>query len=200
MQTESEIERETDPKRIRILQGAMQVFLAYGYSRTTMDDIARAAEVSRPALYLLFKNKTDIYRAICSCLLCNSVREAREALAGDAPFAERVTEALDRALFNLIARIEGAPHGEELLDMKNSLAADILAQWRQDFGADLAAAIADEAGRREVDLPARQLSACGLADMLLDGLDGMKTRGVSCEDAAIRARELVSVIGLALRS
>jgi hypothetical protein len=84
--------------------------------------------------------------------------------------------------------------------MKNSLAADILAQWRQDFGADLAAAIADEAERRQVDLPARQLSACGLADMLLDGLDGMKTRGVSCEDAAIRARELVSVIGLALRA
>ena len=39
----------------------MKVFLAYGFARTTMDDIARAADMSRPALYLLFKNKTDIY-------------------------------------------------------------------------------------------------------------------------------------------
>ena len=47
----------------------MKVFLAYGYSRVTMDDIARAAEVSRPALYLLFRNKADIYRAIGAMLL-----------------------------------------------------------------------------------------------------------------------------------
>ena len=39
-----------DPKRARILDGAMKVFLAYGFSRTTMDDIARAADISRPAL------------------------------------------------------------------------------------------------------------------------------------------------------
>ncbi len=88
MQTARDIDLETDPKRIRVLKGAMQVFLAYGYSRTTMDDIARAAEVSRPALYLLFRNKTDIYRAICSCLLCNSVREARQALHDREKFLE----------------------------------------------------------------------------------------------------------------
>ena len=46
------LQTELDPKRARILDGAMKVFLAYGYSRVTMDDIARAAEVSRPALYL----------------------------------------------------------------------------------------------------------------------------------------------------
>ncbi|TIX07369.1 MAG: helix-turn-helix transcriptional regulator, partial [Mesorhizobium sp.] len=37
-----------DPKRARILEGAMKVFLAYGFTRTTMDDIARAADMSRP--------------------------------------------------------------------------------------------------------------------------------------------------------
>ncbi|TIN71546.1 MAG: helix-turn-helix transcriptional regulator, partial [Mesorhizobium sp.] len=63
----------TDPKRVRILDGAMKVFLAYGFSRTTMDDIARAADMSRPALYLLFKNKTDIFRAIAMMILSRSV-------------------------------------------------------------------------------------------------------------------------------
>ena len=71
-----------DPKRARILERAMKVFLAYGFARTTMDDIARAAEVSRPALYLLFRNKTDIYRAIGAGLLEQSVETARMALQG----------------------------------------------------------------------------------------------------------------------
>ena len=53
-----------DVKRHRVLDGAMRVFLSYGYQRVTMDDIAKTAEMSRPALYLLFKNKADIYRAI----------------------------------------------------------------------------------------------------------------------------------------
>ena len=58
-----------DPKRLRVLEGAMKVFLAYGFARTTMDDIARAADMSRPALYLLFRNKSEIYRAIAAAML-----------------------------------------------------------------------------------------------------------------------------------
>ncbi|TJV53886.1 MAG: helix-turn-helix transcriptional regulator, partial [Mesorhizobium sp.] len=79
----------TDPKRARILDSAMKVFLAYGFARTTMDDIARAADMSRPALYLQFKNKTDIYRAIALMLLSRSLEQAKTALAGEEPFAER---------------------------------------------------------------------------------------------------------------
>jgi AcrR family transcriptional regulator len=60
---------DSTTRRARILVGAMKVFLAYGFQRTTMDDIARAAEISRPALYLLFRNKTDIYRALASGFL-----------------------------------------------------------------------------------------------------------------------------------
>ena len=48
-----------DPKRAHVLGCATKVFLAYGFARTTMDDIARAAEMSRPALYLLFKNTRE---------------------------------------------------------------------------------------------------------------------------------------------
>ena len=54
----------------------MKVFLTYGYARVTMEDIARAAEISRPALYLLFKNKADIYRAIGAALLEQSAERA----------------------------------------------------------------------------------------------------------------------------
>ena len=119
-----------DPKRTRILDGAMKVFLAYGYSRVTMDDIARAAEVSRPALYLLFKNKAEIYRAIGAMLLDASAQAGRAALAADGPFAERMMAAIECSLIAMMKTITDSPHGAEILDMKNSLASDLTAVWR----------------------------------------------------------------------
>lgn len=193
-------EADADPKRARILEGAKSSFLAYGYARTTMDDIARAAEVSRPALYLIFRNKTDIYRALGTALLKASVAEARDALAGGGDFGEKVMDALDRALFRMMAAFRASPHGAEMIDMKNALAADIVAEWRRAFAEALTAAIADEAARTGVDLGARNLSAGGLADILLDGLEGMNARGVCGEEKMETARELVTVIALSLRA
>ena len=133
----------TDPKRVRILDGAMKVFLAYGFSRTTMDDIARAADMSRPALYLQFKNKTDIFRAIAMMVLSRSIEAAKTALAGDGAFAERMMRAIDEALISMMGAVVASPHGAELLDMKSSLG-DLVGCWRGGLGEHIAAAIQGE--------------------------------------------------------
>ncbi len=41
-------------RRESILQAAVGVFLRYGYKKTSMDDLARAAGLSRQGLYLHF--------------------------------------------------------------------------------------------------------------------------------------------------
>lgn len=51
-------------KETKVLEAATAVFLRYGYRRTTMGDIASAAGISRPALYLLFCNKERIFQAV----------------------------------------------------------------------------------------------------------------------------------------
>ncbi len=53
----------SDDKKNRILAAARSVFLSYGFKRVNMNDIAEAAGVSRPALYVLFKNKEEIFIA-----------------------------------------------------------------------------------------------------------------------------------------
>ena len=178
-------ETAADPKRMRILQGAMEVFLAYGFQRTTMDDIARAAEVSRPALYLLFRNKTDIYRALASDFLAATLDHVREALASERPLAERLASSIDCAM-HMVDEVEKSPHGAEIMDMKNSLAGDIIASGRATMGELVEKAIDEEIARRGTDLAAKGLSARILADMLLDALDGMKMRG-SPRDAQQRS-------------
>ena len=48
-----------DSKTAAILKSAFQAFATYGFKKTSMDDIAKGAGMSRPAVYLHFKNKSD---------------------------------------------------------------------------------------------------------------------------------------------
>jgi len=48
----------------RILEAAGQAFIHYGYDKTTMDDIARAAGVSKSAIYARWKNKDALLEAV----------------------------------------------------------------------------------------------------------------------------------------
>jgi AcrR family transcriptional regulator len=188
-----------DLKRARVLEGAMRVFLNYGFSRTTMDDIARAADMSRPALYLLFRNKTDIFRAIASSMLAQSTETTRAELEGDRPFAERMMAAIDKSFIAMMRLVSGSAHGAELLDIKNSLACDIAASWRADMRTSIARAIEREARRVGVDLPSQGLSAEGVANLLLDGLEGIKSRISAPDEQREAARCLVRAIERAIR-
>jgi AcrR family transcriptional regulator len=190
---------DADPKRARILEGAMKTFLAYGFGRTTMDDIARASDVSRPALYLQFKNKTDIYQAIAAALMERSSGVAAAILQRDEPFAERILDALDGAIIGMMRHIEESPHGAEILDMKNSLAGEVLEAWRSAMGSHIAEAIDREANRLGTDLPARGLSAAALADFLLDAFDGMKMRKPDCVPQRESLKPLIATLVQAIR-
>ncbi|MFK7988183.1 MAG: TetR/AcrR family transcriptional regulator [Sandaracinaceae bacterium] len=47
-------------KRMRILRAATELFLQFGYRKTSVDDIARKAEVAKGTVYLYFPNKSAI--------------------------------------------------------------------------------------------------------------------------------------------
>jgi AcrR family transcriptional regulator len=51
-------------KRRQIIEGARLVFLAQGFDAASMDEIARAAGVSKGTLYVYFKNKEELFAAI----------------------------------------------------------------------------------------------------------------------------------------
>ncbi len=51
--------------RSRILDAAEDVFYAQGVTRTSLAQIAQAADVTRGAIYWHFKNKSDLFVAMC---------------------------------------------------------------------------------------------------------------------------------------
>ena len=56
--------RERERRRQQIIVAAKRVFSEKGFSRTTMEDIAREAELSPGTLYLYFKNKDELYASL----------------------------------------------------------------------------------------------------------------------------------------
>lgn len=66
--------------RNRILDAAEDIFHAQGVSRTSLADVAQAAGVTRGAIYWHFKNKDDLFEAMCErvCLPMEAMVEAQK--------------------------------------------------------------------------------------------------------------------------
>ncbi len=61
-------------RRDQIVDAAAAAFLAGGYEKTSMEDIARAAGVTRLILYRIFESKEQLYLAVLSTVLDEFVR------------------------------------------------------------------------------------------------------------------------------
>ena len=60
----TEIPENLESERaLHLIAKGREVFLKLGYRATTMRDIAQAAGMSRPAVYLVFANKDAVFRA-----------------------------------------------------------------------------------------------------------------------------------------
>ncbi|MGQ3676623.1 TetR/AcrR family transcriptional regulator [Xanthobacter sp. TB0139] len=53
-----------DVQRDRIAEEARRLFLAHGYGRTTMDEVAAACRMSKRTLYRLFPGKLELFSAV----------------------------------------------------------------------------------------------------------------------------------------
>lgn len=186
----------SDEKRGMVLESAMGVFLNYGFSRTTMDDLARAAGMSRPALYLLFKNKRDIFRAVSMQTLEQTLIATREELASPGDIASRLSRAAYIGIIEPYCKVMTAPHGAELFDGKDGLLDDVISKWHADFATIISEAIRSETVGVGSHLADRGLTPDGLAQMLLDGIEGAKKRETREAELMKSVNQLTSVIGM----
>jgi AcrR family transcriptional regulator len=53
-------QRNQDIKRDAVLQTAAHMFLEQGYRRTSMSDLAKRLQITKPALYYYFRNKEEL--------------------------------------------------------------------------------------------------------------------------------------------
>ena len=72
-----------DPRRRKLMDAALGIFVRFGFRKTSMDEVARAAGVSRQVLYLHFATKEELFRATVQHAL-DSAMEATAASLGRA--------------------------------------------------------------------------------------------------------------------
>jgi AcrR family transcriptional regulator len=181
----------TEQREAAILDASFKVFTRYGFTRTTMDDIAQEAGISRPALYQHFKNKKDIYRAFADKMTWQMTDGLQALLAVDGPPGPVLNTAFEACVIQPMRQFAVTEHGHELLDMKNDLAADIMAAMLAREHAILAAFFMRHGQNAS--------SAADLATLMIDALEGAKSRMQSLDGFELSLRSTIGLIAKLLR-
>jgi AcrR family transcriptional regulator len=124
-----------------LLDAAVGVFARFGYRKTSMDDVARAAGVSRQGLYLSFANKEELFRRALEHSLRQQLHAAITSLSRtDASLETRVIDACN----GWAGRFVGALGADaaDLMCASTALAGATLAEYEWQFEEALATALA----------------------------------------------------------
>ncbi|WP_281954228.1 TetR/AcrR family transcriptional regulator [Pseudophaeobacter arcticus] len=115
-----------DSKTQTILAAAWAGFSAYGFRKTSMDDIARGAGMSRPALYLHFKNKEAIFRGLVASYYAEAAHEVAAALAQEGALSQRLARAFAAHGGETMEAMMSSAHGMELFEASMNVAGDMI--------------------------------------------------------------------------
>jgi AcrR family transcriptional regulator len=130
-----------DPKRGVVLAAAVGVFGRYGFQKTSMEAVAKAAGISRPGLYLVFANKEQLYRATMQGVMERGQQAMEACFAAEAlGFEDRIVAALDALLGPYIETQVSRDLGE-LLENSGSQLGSMFDDYQQKARATISARI-----------------------------------------------------------
>jgi AcrR family transcriptional regulator len=125
--------------RDRILDAALTLFARHGYQRANMIDVARAAGVSRPALYLHFAGKPELFAAVAGKVRDDALAAAAEAWRDEADLADNLAAAFTAKDLPLFRLLKASAVGEDLMGVDRNLTRAIGADLDAGFAAQLTA-------------------------------------------------------------
>ena len=133
----------------RIIRAAEELFKKCGFRGVTMEAVARDAAVSKATLYSRFRNKDELFLAVCSRMADLTSRVFGDALAAPGQAVDqRVLSAVlakHRLTFTLV---RSSPHAEDLFTRKAQLAGDLFERADHALLTQLAAVLAEDSALR----------------------------------------------------
>ena len=144
-----------------VLSVALEVFGRYGFRKTSMDEVARAADISRQGLYLYFASKEELFRAAVRQELGTALIEASRCLdEEDVALEDRVVAALDAWMGRFVGSILASDIGNMLENSEMQLG-NMAAEFSAAFEARLRSAIANattENDRRQLGVTPEEIT------------------------------------------
>jgi AcrR family transcriptional regulator len=122
---------EAEARRVTILDAARWCFLNFGFAKTSFDDIAKRAGISRTLLYRSFKNKEDVFTAVFAHWLIARHPFAREAVARPGAPYDRLLAVCRAMVVEPWEDMVGAPMAAEFHDVCDRLDPELEARHRE---------------------------------------------------------------------
>src|ERR1700751_1304024 len=94
-------------RRTQILEAALSCFLQFGYAKTSIDDVARRANLSRPLIYLKFKSKQDLLSGLYVDFMESALRESEKILKSKLSTKDKLVQITDTITVRSWERIAG---------------------------------------------------------------------------------------------
>jgi AcrR family transcriptional regulator len=110
----------------RAIRTAEELFKKVGFRAVTMELVAREANVAKATLYSYFKNKDELFLAVCARmarLLRGAVEQA--LMKPDASLDARLADAVIAKHRPIFALVRGSAHAAELFSYTHSMAGEI---------------------------------------------------------------------------
>ncbi|MCE9648637.1 MAG: TetR/AcrR family transcriptional regulator; helix-turn-helix transcriptional regulator [Parvibaculum sp.] len=179
-----------------ILDAALSLFRQYGYRRTSMEDIAQAANVAKGTLYIYFKSKDELFEALARRLAAQIDADAGAVVEKPLPFEDKVLALLDAKLGFVYRWVLSSPHAAELTDPTSRLPDDVFGPVDRDYRATMAKLFKEAARLGEIDLKGAGLTPETATDTLIAAAHGAEKGAL---DEADFHERLVRIGRLALR-
>lgn len=192
--------RARERKRAALLEAALKLFGQYGYRRTSIDDIAREADIAKGTVYLSFASKEDLFRALCAQLITRVEDESEKARALEAGFEARLYAVLAAKYGYLYEIVHSSAHAAELMDSKNRLSADLFEKFDRRYVRTVRAIVSDALRRKEIVATAMPLSAADTTALIMSAAHGIEAEASSPQELQRRLRELVRFAAAGLRT
>jgi TetR/AcrR family acrAB operon transcriptional repressor len=188
--------------RSRILNAAMRVFLRHGFRRSSIEQAAEAAGLTRQALYHHFKSKEALFRAVIEQLyesgLAAEIAAANAAEKAGGSLADILLAQITARLRQLIDSFDGSPHIEELFSEHLIQARDLYQKYAALYAEQCVATVERVRRKQRLALP-KGMTARDLARLIEMALNGAKSMHPSMrpvdaflEDLEIMLRTLVA--------
>lgn len=160
-------------RRDHLLEAAFGVFLRYGFKKTSMQDVAAAAGISRQGLYLHFTTKDELFIATVEWTVQMILSEASTALAANTTLQNRLVNALTAWSGRFVGKV--GPDATDLLETTHRLAGSIIKNVDAQFLETITTAIADSGLADAYREQGVETDASGIAWTLLTTSHGFKT-------------------------
>jgi len=130
-------------RREAIAEAAWSCFLQHGFAKTSLEDVARRAGVSRPLIYLHFPSKQELFSHVVLGVMDRVFDEAKQVVGLNLDRKTKLLRVVEIWLLEPLERLTASPLGNELFEEALGVSPEVEQRHRERTRELLTAVIGD---------------------------------------------------------